>query len=150
MHFRDSLDSLNGLEIPTNIWFPRFAVTYIHTGFGRSFWTLPNWAMANLLCTMVHGTCKIVQSVLDPYQKIIFVSSSLSEKIFVLIATLLLWCTHPPGKKKLFCLFPIKRHVTLPPIRTPHLEWLNWALNELFEYRRGDPYMAAERNFAHS
>ena len=29
MHFRDSPDSLNGLEIPGNIWFRRFAVTYI-------------------------------------------------------------------------------------------------------------------------
>ena len=29
MHFRDSPDSLNGLGIPGNIWFRRFAVTYI-------------------------------------------------------------------------------------------------------------------------
>ena len=29
MHFRDSPDSLNGLEIPGNNWFCRFAVTYI-------------------------------------------------------------------------------------------------------------------------
>ena len=28
MHFRDSPDSLNGLRIPGNIWFRRFAVTY--------------------------------------------------------------------------------------------------------------------------
>ena len=28
MHFRDSPDSLNGLGIPGNIWFSRFAVTY--------------------------------------------------------------------------------------------------------------------------
>ena len=28
MHFRDSPDSQNGLGIPGNIWFPRFAVIY--------------------------------------------------------------------------------------------------------------------------
>ena len=28
MHFRDSPDSLNWLEIPGNIWFRSFAVTY--------------------------------------------------------------------------------------------------------------------------
>ena len=31
MHFRDSPDSLSGLGIPGNIWFRRFAVTYIYT-----------------------------------------------------------------------------------------------------------------------
>ena len=30
MHFRNSLDSLNGLGIPGNIWFRRFAATYIY------------------------------------------------------------------------------------------------------------------------
>ena len=32
MHFRDSPDSLSGLGIPRNIWFHRFAVTYISPG----------------------------------------------------------------------------------------------------------------------
>ena len=30
MHFRDSPDFLNGLRIPGNNWFRRFAVTYIY------------------------------------------------------------------------------------------------------------------------
>ena len=30
MHFRDSPNSLSGLGIPGNIWFHRFAATYIH------------------------------------------------------------------------------------------------------------------------
>ena len=33
INFRDSPDSLNGLGIPGNIWFRRFAVTYTHSDY---------------------------------------------------------------------------------------------------------------------
>ena len=49
MHFRDSPDSLNGLGISGNIWFCRFAVTYIY-------------AYIYLICWSVIGTLKQIFS----------------------------------------------------------------------------------------
>ena len=41
MNFRDSPDSLNGLGIPGNIWFQRFAVTYMHQYQKKKVFILP-------------------------------------------------------------------------------------------------------------
>ena len=35
MHFRDSPDSVSGLGIPGNLWFCRFAITYLQTSLSK-------------------------------------------------------------------------------------------------------------------